>query len=410
MMNIVVVGGGHASAQLCASLAELKMEARVELISEEAYLPYHRPPLSKAYLKDAEPAAAWLRSEDYYAGKGLRWRLSSRVQRILRDTRQIELADGELLPYDRLVIATGARARSLPVLPAGLHNVITLRNLDDAVRLRERLCDAQRILVVGGGFIGLEVAATAAHLGKQVVLAEAGSRLLARSVSPELSAYVLASHRKADVDVRLETLVDGFEVNDNAVQAARISNNLLPVDLVIVGIGASPNDELAQEAGLLCENGVVVDTHMVTSDPSILAIGDCTAFPFAPLGRRIRLESVQNANDQARCAALTLAGMAQPYGAVPWFWSEQGSLRLQIAGVPDAHHERVIRGDPAQGKFSVLYFDGNVLTCVESINTPADHMAARKLIADGVWVTKERATDPSIALKLAASEPSTEGD
>src|SRR5690606_30186532 len=265
MMNIVVVGGGHAAAQLSASLAEQQIEAKVVLVSEEAHLPYHRPPLSKAYLKDAEPAATWLRSAEFYADKGATWLLSSRARRIARDSRQVELADGTLLPYDRLVLATGSRARTLAGLEAGLANVHTLRNLDDAVRLRERLEGVERVLIVGGGFIGLEIAATAAQLGKQVVLLEAAPRLLARSASPELSAHLLDSHRAAGVDVRLNAVIEGFETSGGMVTAARTVDGLAPADLVIVGIGAVPNDELAQEAGLACDNGIVVDSHMVSS-------------------------------------------------------------------------------------------------------------------------------------------------
>lgn len=399
MMNIVVVGGGHAAAQLSASLAELQSDANVVLVSEEAHLPYHRPPLSKAFLKDAEPAAAWLRSADFYAAKGADWRLSTRVQRIDRDSRHIELADGTSLPYDRLVLATGARARALPGLPANLGNVHTLRSLDDAGRLREQLHRVQRVVIVGGGFIGLEIAATAAQLGKQVVLLEAAPRLLSRSVSPTLSAHLLEAHRQAGVDIQLDAVIEGFEVAGDAVTGVQTTAGLHAADLLVVGIGAEPKTDLAAEAGLHCDNGIVVDCHMVTSDPAILAIGDCTAFPSAALGRRIRLESVQNANDQARCAAQTLTGNKLPYTALPWFWSEQGPLRIQIAGVPDAHHERVVRGDPAQGKFSVLYLFDGALTCVESVNAPADHMAARKLIADGVKVSTEKAVDPSIPMK-----------
>jgi len=401
-MNIVVVGGGHAAAHLSASLAEKALQAKVTLVSDEAQLPYHRPPLSKAYLKDAEPAAAWLRSADFYAGHGAQWRLSTRVTRIVREDRRVELADGQSLPYDRLVLATGARARTRPALADDLDNVHTLRTLDDAVRLRERLQMAGQVVVVGGGFIGLEIAATAAQLGKQVVVLEAAPRLLARSASPEVSDHLLASHRAAGVDVRLNAVITGFDIREGSVAAVETADGGLPADLVVVGIGAVPNDELAREAGLACDNGIVVDAHMVTSDPAILAIGDCTAFPFAPLGRRIRLESVQNANDQARCAAQTLSGMAEPYAALPWFWSEQGPLRIQIAGVPEAHHERVLRGDPAQGRFSVLHFSDGALTCVESVNAPADHMAARKLIADACRVPRDEAADPSIPLKSFA--------
>jgi len=402
MMNIVVVGGGHAAAQLSASLAEKALQAKVTLVSDEAQLPYHRPPLSKAYLKEAEPAAAWLRSADFYAGHGAEWRLSTRVARIERDGRRIELACGESLPYDRLVLATGARARTLPGLPEGLDNVHTLRTLDDAARLRGRLQAVERVLIIGGGFIGLEIAATAAQMGKQVTVLEAAPRLLARSASPEVSDHLLASHRAAGVDVRLNAVIERYDIRAGSVVAVETADASVPADLVVVGIGAVPNDELAREAGLACDNGIVVDAHMVTSDPAILAVGDCTAFPFAPLGRRIRLESVQNANDQARCAAQTLAGMAKPYSALPWFWSEQGALRIQIAGVPEPHHERVMRGDPAQGGFSVLHFLDGALTCVESVNAPADHMAARKLIADACRVPRDAASDPSIPLKSFA--------
>lgn len=355
--------------------------------------------MSKAFLKDAEPAAAWLRSADFYTAKGATWRLSTRVQRIDRDSRHIELADGESLPYDRLVLATGARARVLPGLPADLGNVHTLRSLDDAGRLREQLQHVQRVVIVGGGFIGLEIAATAAQLGKQVVLLEAASRLLSRSVSPTLSAHLLDAHRQAGVDIQLDAVIESFEVAGDVVTGVRTAAGMHATDLLVVGIGAEPNVDLAAEAGLDCDNGIIVDAHMVTSDPAILAIGDCTAFPSAALGRRIRLESVQNANDQARCAAQTLTGNKLPYTALPWFWSEQGPLRIQIAGVPDAHHERVVRGDPAQGKFSVLYLSDGALTCVESVNAPADHMAARKLIADGVKVNAEKAVDPSVPFK-----------
>lgn len=398
-MKIVVVGGGHAAAQLCASLAELAVPAETVLVSEEAHLPYHRPPLSKAYLKDAEPAAAWLRSADFYADKGVKWLASTHVSRIVRDKNSIELASGELLPYDRLVLATGARARSLPGLQGDYGNVHTLRNLDDAVRLRERMSGVGRVLIIGGGFIGLEIAATAAQLGKQVTVLEATPRLLARSASPEVSDHLLATHRAAGIDIRLNTQVEAFDSDDGTITSARTAEGTIPTDLVIVGIGALPNDKLAKEAGLLCENGIVVDSHMVTSDPSILAIGDCTSFPYTRIGRHIRLESVQNANDQARCAAQTLAGVAQPYAALPWFWSEQGAMRIQIAGVPQAHHQRALRGSPADGKFSVLYFDEGALTCVESVNVPVDHMAARKLIADGCKVDMDKAVDVAVPLK-----------
>ena len=400
MSHVIVVGGGHAAAQFCASMIEAGQGERVILVSEEAHVPYQRPPLSKTYLKDPQPAPAWIRADSFYTGKGVDVRLSSRAVRIDRQARLLHLADGGALPYAHLVLATGTRARTLPSLEAMAANVHTLRTLDDAARLRQQAESAQRVLVVGGGFIGLEIAATLAAQGKQVTLLEAAPRLLARSVSPEVSAFLLAHHRSRGVDVRLDAVVEGFEGDAQGVAGVRLADGqALPVDMVVVGIGALPNDELAQEAGLDCDNGVVVDESMQTSDPHILAIGDCTAFPSHHLGRRVRLESIQNANDQARCAAAAVLGQPQPYRALPWFWSDQGEVRLQIVGLAQPQHERVLRGNLADGKFSVLYFDGEVLTAVESINAPADHMAARKLVAAGQPVPRDAARDVAVPLK-----------
>ncbi len=400
MSHIIVVGGGHAAAQFCASMIEAGQGERVVMVSDEAHVPYQRPPLSKTYLKEAQPAPAWIRADSFYTGKGVALRLSSRAVRVDRQARQLHLADGGMLPYAHLVLATGTRARTLPGLEALAANVHTLRTLDDAARLREQALAAEHVLVVGGGFIGLEIAATLAAQGKRVTVLEAAPRLLARSVSPEVSTFLLAHHRSRGVDIRLEAAIERFEGDAQGVQRVWLGGGeALPVDMVVVGIGAVPNDELAKEAGLECDNGVVVDEGMRTSDPHILAIGDCTAFPSHHLGRRIRLESIQNANDQARCAAATVLGQPQPYQALPWFWSDQGEVRLQIVGLAQPRHERVLRGQLADGKFSVLYFDGDVLAAVESINLPADHMAARKLVAAGQPVPREQASDASVPLK-----------
>lgn len=399
MSHIIVVGGGHAAAQFCASMIDAGQGERVVMVSDEAHVPYQRPPLSKTYLKDAEPTPAWIRADSYYTGKGVALRLSSRAVGIDRQARQLRLEDGSMLPYEKLVLATGTRARTLPGLEGMAANVHTLRTLKDAAGLREQARSAERVLVLGGGFIGLEIAATLTLQGKQVTLLEAGPRLLARSVSPEVSQFLLAHHRSRGVDIRLDAAIERFEGDEQGVTRVWLGGESLPVDLVVVGIGALPNDELAREAGLVCENGIVVDTHMQTSDPHVLAIGDCTAFPSHILGRHVRLESVQNANDQARCAAATILGQAQPYRALPWFWSDQGEVRLQIVGLAQAHHERVLRGALSDGKFSVMYFDGDMLAAVESINMPSDHMAARKLVAAGGPVPRDQAVDVSVPLK-----------
>ena len=399
MKKIVVVGGGHAGAQFCASMVESKEDIQLLLVGDEAHLPYQRPPLSKAYLKDEAPEAALLRAASFYADNNAVVRLTSKVVDIDRANQTIGLADEERIAYDVLVLAMGTRARTLPVLEGGHANVFTLRTLDDAVRLRAQLQSSQNLLVIGGGFIGLEIAATSAQLGKSVTLLEAAPRLLGRSSSPEVSAYLLEKHRATGVNIRLQTAIDRIDVQGDTVKGVWVGDEYLPVDLIVVGIGAVPNDDLARQAGLECETGVMVDAHMRPSDPAILAIGDCTAFPSAALGRRLRLESVQNANDQARCAANTVLGKLEPYTALPWFWSDQGGVRIQIAGVPEQDHLRVVRGDPAQDKFSVLYFEGDILTSVESINSAADHIAARKLITARTPVPMDRAIDPTVPLK-----------
>lgn len=405
MKKIVVVGGGHAGAQFCASVIESKEDVQLLMVGEEEHLPYQRPPLSKTFLKDPEPVPAPLRAASFYADHNAALRLDSKVVDIDRQGKTIGLVSGERLAYDCLVLATGTRARTLPLFEGGYANVFTLRTLDDAGRLREALQAANNVLVIGGGFIGLEIAATSAQLGKMVTLLEAAPRLLGRSSSPEVSSYLFEKHRSTGVDIRLQTAADRIDVSGDSVKGVWVGDEYLRADIVIIGIGAVPNDELARQAGLDCENGVVVDAYMRTSDSDILAIGDCTAFPSAALGRRIRLESVQNANDQARCAARTVAGKPEAYTALPWFWSDQGAVRIQIAGVPEQDHTRVLRGDPAQDKFSVLYFKGDVLTSVESINSAADHIAARKLISTGAAIMPAQAADASVPLKDLINKP-----
>lgn len=403
--KIVVVGSGHAGAQFCASVIESKEDVQLVMVGDEAHLPYQRPPLSKTYLKDPQTEPALLRAASFYADNNTALQLTSRAADIDRQGKTIGLESGERIAYDCLVLAMGTRARTLPLFEGDYANVFTLRTLDDADRLRGLLQPATNVLVIGGGFIGLEIAATSAQLGKSVTLFEAAPRLLGRSSSPEISSYLLEKHRATGVDIRLQTAADRIDVSGNSVKGVWVGDEYLQADVIIIGIGAVPNDELARQAGLECENGVVVDAYMRTSDPDILAIGDCTAFPSATLGRRIRLESVQNANDQARCAAHTVAGKLEAYVALPWFWSDQGAVRIQIAGVPEQDHKRIVRGDPAQDKFSVLYFKGDILTSAESINSAADHIAARKLITTQTAITPVQAADASVPLKDAMNKP-----
>ena len=398
--NIVVIGGGHAAAQLCAGLAEAGQGARVHLVCEEAELPYQRPPLSKAFLKTEQEALQPLRAEAWFAAAGITLHRADAAVAIDRAQRSVRLRSGTALGYEQLVLATGARVRSLPALAhAALANVAALRSAADAQRLRAQLHAAARVTVLGGGFIGLEIAATARALGKQVTVLEAAPRLLLRSVSPELAEHVLQTHRAAGIDIRLGVAVGEFEVQGDRVEALQVDGMRDTVELLVLGIGAVPEHALASGAGLNCGNGIEVDAFMRTSDPHVLAIGDCASFPDSRSGRMLRLESVQNANDQARTAVATLLGRSDPYSALPWFWSEQGGLRLQMAGLMPADAERFRRPGATPASFSILHYVGDRLLCVESANAPLDHMAARKLLEVGKSPSPALACDAAVPLK-----------
>ena len=395
----MIVGGGHAGAQLCAGLAAAGLAARVHLVCDEPELPYQRPPLSKAFLKGPQESLQSLRDEAWYTTAGITVHRADPVLAIDRAGRSVRLRSGRDLVYGQLVLATGARPRRLPNLPESLVNVAELRSAADARHLRLLLDAAQQVTVLGGGFIGLEIAAAARGLGKAVQVLESAPRLLSRSVSPELAEHALQTHRAAGIDLRLGVAVGGFEVDGNRLAAVGVDAVRQPVDLLVLGIGAVPEHSLASAAGIECENGIVVDEHMRTSDPAILAIGDCTLFPEPTTGRRLRLESVQNAGDQARAAVATLAGAPQPYRALPWFWSEQGGLRLQMAGLMPADAIRHRRPGATPASFSILHDVGTRLACVESVNAPLDHMTARKLLEAGRSPDAALAVDPSIAFK-----------
>lgn len=400
---VVVIGGGHAGAQLCAGLAAAGWGARVHLVCEESELPYQRPPLSKAFLKNSAETLLLHRAESWYAEAGITLHRADPAVAIDRAARVVELRSGTRLRYRALVLATGTRARRLPHLPDDLANVGVLRTAADALRWREQLQTLERLTVVGGGFIGLEVAATARALGKQVQVLESAPRLLARSTSPELAEHVTQVHRASGIDLRLGVAVGGFEVQGGRLAALAIDGERQPVERVLLGIGAVPEHGLASRAGLDCDNGIVVDACMRTSDPAILAVGDCTNFPEPTSGRRLRLESVPNASEQARTAVTTLTGTAEPHRAVPWFWSEQGGLRLQMAGLMPADGVRHRRPGAAPASFSLLHYVGERLVCVESVNSPMDHMAARKLLETRANPPPDAACDPARPLKSFAA-------
>ncbi len=396
---IVIVGGGHAAAALCSGLAAAGLGARVHLVCDEAELPYQRPPLSKSFLKSVQETLQWHRSEEWYLQAGITLHRADAALAIDRDRRVLRLRSGRELGFARLVLATGARARRIPEWPETLHNVAALRSAADALRLRGLLDAASHVTVLGGGFIGLEIAATARALGKQVTVLEAAPRLLMRSVSSELAEHVLQTHRSSGIDLRLGVTLSGIGVEGGRLVTLSVDGRAENVELLVLGIGAAPQQELAASAGLPCDNGVRVDSCMRTSDPHILAIGDCANFPQHGSAQRVRLESVQNAGDQARTALATLLGRDEPYRALPWFWSDQGSLRLQMAGLMPAESARHRRPGATPASFSLLHYVDSQLTCVESANAPLDHMAARKLLEAGRSPEPGVACDPAVALK-----------
>lgn len=411
--TILVLGTGQAGFQVAVSLREEKFDGRVVLVGDEPELPYQRPPLSKAYLTGkADAAGVRLRPDRFFAEHRLELRTGERATRIDRGARRVVLGSGETLAYDHLVLALGARNRALPVPGADLDGVAQLRTLADAEGLRLRLEAARRAVVVGAGFIGLEFAAVAAARGAAVTVVEAAGRPMARSLSPAMSAFFQAAHEREGVRFEFGAAVARV-LGDEDGRAAGVETadgRRFPADLVLVGIGVVPNAELAAEADLAVADGIVVDERLATGDPEISAIGDCARHPcrFAAGGALVRIESVQNAVDQARCVAARLAGRsAAPYAAVPWFWSDQGALKLQIAGLATPHERAVARGDPASGAFSVFCFREGRLAGVESANRPLDHVFARKLLANGTELTPEQAADPGFDLKAhAAAAPS----
>lgn len=399
----IVIGGGQAGLQVCDSLRKFGYEGELLLIAEEPVLPYQRPPLSKHYLGgDLDAARLSFRPASHYEKLGIALRLGVRVTALDRERREVVCSDGSRLPYARLALTTGTRVRPLSCPGAEHPAVRYVRTLADSDGLRAALADARRLVVVGGGFIGLEVAAVARKQGKDVVVIEALDRLMARAVSPQISNYYATLHRGHGVDLRLATGVTAIEPAVSGVRVLTDRDEACAADVVVVGIGVVANDEIAAAAGLACRNGIVVDECARTSDPLIVAAGDCTMHMNGFLGRELRLESVQNAVDQARVAAGTMCDQPEPYVQVPWFWSDQYDVKLQMAGIGMPCEESVLRGDPAAGSFSYFYFRDGRLCGADSVNRPADHMACRRLLAQGTMITPAQVGDEGVDLMQIA--------
>ena len=400
--TVVIIGAGQAGMQVAASLRELRYAGRIVLIGEEPHLPYQRPPLSKGYLLgEATEEQLALRPAAFFEKFGIELRTGRRVLAIDRIRRLVALDDNSVLSYGQLVFATGARNRALRVPGAQLQNVLYLRTLDEADALRARMASAKSLVVVGAGFIGMELAAAAVKTGLSVTVLDVAERPMARAVSRTMSELFQREHEKLGVRFRLGAQVTGLVGEQGHVRGVLLQDGVcLSADLVAVGIGVVPNVELAAGCELTLDDGIVVDELLQTSDPRISAVGDVAAHVNSyAQGRRVRLESVQNASDQARCVALRIVGRPAAYQAVPWFWSHQAHLKLQMAGLPSAGCEAVVRGDPAAASCSVFLFSGESLVCVESLNRPADHLIARRLLGSGTSLTAAQAADSSVELK-----------
>jgi 3-phenylpropionate/trans-cinnamate dioxygenase ferredoxin reductase subunit len=401
---VAIVGTGQAGFQAAASLRQDGFAGRIVLIGDEPVPPYQRPPLSKSYLAgDSGLEELWLRPESFYAKQEIDLIAGDTVTAIDRAGRRLNLASGAEVPWDHLVLATGARYRPLAVPGAELDGVLPLRTLADADILRERLDEAREIVVVGAGFIGLEFASVAIARGAAVHIIEVTHHPMGRVVSAPISRFFTDAHRRWGAQISLGTGVSRILGSGGRVTGVETTGGQrLPADLVLICIGVIPNSELAGEAGLAVDNGIVVDEYLVTGDPQILAIGDCANFPTPFAVGRVRLESVQNAVDQGRCVAAHIAGRPTPYDKVPWFWSDQGDLKLQIAGITTGHDASVLRGDPEGGHFSVFCFRAGRLIGVESVNQTADHVVARRLLAGEPGLTPEQAADESYDLRAHA--------
>ncbi len=405
--QVVVVGAGHGAGQVVATLKQKKYPGHIVVVGDEAWLPYQRPPLSKKFLAGELPAERlYVKPEKFYDDPDIEVRLNTRVTAIDPDARSLSASDGSRIHYSQLVLATGSRARTLSVTGSDLAGIHYLRGIDDVNAIRGELEQASRTVIVGAGYIGLEVAAVMRQLGQEVTVLEMADRVMSRVVSPTLSSFYAGEHENAGVRLLLGQGLDGFEGRNGRVTAVATSaGELLPADLVIVGIGILPNTELAEAAGLEVDNGIVVDEHCRSSDPHIYAIGDCTSHPSRIYGRRLRLESVQNALEQAKVAAVNINGGDECYDQVPWFWSDQFDLKLQIAGLSEGYDETVLRGNPAERRFSCAYLKDGRLLALDAVNAPKDFMQAKALIAKGVQPDVDKLADPQVALNTLSDSP-----
>jgi 3-phenylpropionate/trans-cinnamate dioxygenase ferredoxin reductase subunit len=398
--TIVIIGAGQAGGQAAETLRREGFEGRIVLVGDEPHIPYQRPPLSKKFMSGEMPLErVYFKPPEFFDAEKVELKLNANAAKIDRARKVVVLDDGEELTYDKLLIATGSRVRTIDIPGADLPGVHYLRSITDVEGIQKNFREGAKLVVVGGGYIGLEVAAVAVKRGIDVTVLEMADRVLQRVTSPEMSAFFEKVHGEEGVKIRVGTGVTAFEGDGKLEAVVTSTGEKLPADFAVVGIGILPNVELAAEAGLEVDNGIVVDETGRTSDPDIYAAGDCTSFHCGPVGRRIRLESVQNALDQAKAAAAAMAGVHKPYTEVPWFWSDQYNLKLQMAGLNQGYDQAIVRGNPDDRRFATFYLKDGVVIAVDAVNSPPDYMVGRELIAKGAKVPPEELADTGVSMK-----------
>tara|TARA_R110002073_G_scaffold25714_3_gene84898 strand:- start:2214 stop:3425 length:1212 start_codon:yes stop_codon:yes gene_type:complete len=398
MGGMVIIGGGQGAGQAAASFRQEGYEGEVIILGDEAYPPYQRPPLSKQYLSGELPLEkVFVRPEKFYTDKNVDLRLNTRVEAIDPEKHTVTTTTGDTINYEKLMIATGSRPRILNIEGSDLEGLHYLRTIADVDGIRNAMAENINIVIVGGGYIGLEVASVAVTAGNTVSVLEMEDRILQRVTTPEMSAYYHQLHESRGLNILTNTTVSGFKGENGKVTSVMCGDKEIPADLVIVGIGIIPNIELAQEAGLACDNGIVVDEHCQTSDPDIYAIGDCSNHPNPLLNRRLRLESVPNAMEQARVAVDNMLGGEKIYASVPWFWSDQYELKLQMVGFSADGDTQILRGDKSANAFAVFYLKGNTVVAADAVNSPREFMVCKQLY--GKEVDPAVLADPDSDLK-----------
>lgn len=399
--HVVILGAGHAGGSAAAFLRQYGHTGLITMIGDEPIPPYQRPPLSKAWLKgEADADSLALKPLEFYGENNIDFRPNLSAVKLSRSDKTVTLSDGAVVSYDILIIATGARAIRLPLDGADLKGLLELRTAADAEALKAAIGPGKTLAIVGGGYIGLEAAASTHALGARAIVIERESRLLARVACEALSSFFQDYHTGHGVEFELGASVTGFEGKDGHVTGVKLADGRsIACDAALIGVGAAPNDEIARDAGLETARGIVVDLEARTSDPSIFAIGDVAHRPLPIYDRMFRLESVPNALEQAKQAASAIVGKAAPAGEVPWFWSDQFDLKLQIAGLPFDADQVLLRGDPATAKFAVFHLKGDQVQAVEAVNAPPEFMMGKMLIANRKPVDAGKLADPTVSMK-----------